>query len=182
MISRGLGETFTPVTITGLRPGLEWDLAATRSSGCEHQLAVSGTISASGTVRSYSVQPRLRGVNGSGGDSSGSGATYRPRFSSTGWKTVRRDVGNSSGSNSYSASIYAAATSLSSQWSRCGSDEIKVYWFDRTNYQKRHLDITGEQATAIFGLPWWNTIRHMSQSACDSWPTGPVLTGRPPSW
>ena len=91
-------------------------------------------------------------------------------------------MGNSSGSNSYSASIYVAATSLSSQWSRCGSDEIKVYWFDRSNYQKRHLDITGDEATAIFGLPWWNTIRHMSQSACDSWPTGPVLTGRPPSW
>ena len=72
-------------------------------------------------------------------------------------------------------------TAPSSGYARCGSDEIKVYWFDRTNYQKRHIDITGEQATAIFGMPWWQTIGHMSQSACDSWPTGPALTGRPPS-
>ena len=118
----------------------------------------------------------------SGGDSSGSGATYRPGFSSTGSKTVRLDVSNSGGSAYASLTIRVVAVAPSSQWSRCGSDEIKVYWFDRTNYQKRHLDITGEQATAIFGLPWWETIRHMSQSACDSWPTGPVLTGRPPSW
>jgi len=61
MISGELGETFTPVTITGLPPGLEWDLAATRSSGCEHQLAASGTISASGTARSYSVQTTAEG-------------------------------------------------------------------------------------------------------------------------
>ena len=47
MISGELGETFTPVTVAGLPPGLEWDLAETRSSGCEHQLTVSGTISAS---------------------------------------------------------------------------------------------------------------------------------------
>ena len=72
-------------------------------------------------------------------------------------------------------------TAPSSGYARCGSDAIKVYWFDRTNYQKRHLDITGEQATAIFGRAWWNTIGHMSQSACDSWPTGSPLTGRPPS-
>ena len=72
-------------------------------------------------------------------------------------------------------------TAPSSGYARCGSDTNKVYWFDRTNYQKRHIDITGEQATAIFGRAWWNTIGHMSQSACDSWPTGPALTGRPPS-
>ena len=61
MISRGLGETFTPVTITGLPPGLEWELAATRSSGCEYQLAIPGTISASGTARSYSAQTTAEG-------------------------------------------------------------------------------------------------------------------------
>ena len=72
-------------------------------------------------------------------------------------------------------------TPPSSQYARCGSDANKVYWFDRSNYQKRHIDITGEQATAIFGLAWWDTIGHMSQSACDSWPTGNRLTGRPPS-
>ena len=117
----------------------------------------------------------------SGGDSSGSSENYYPSFSSTGSKTVRLDVSNSAGSANASVIIRVVAVPPSSQYARCGSDAIKVYWFDRTNYQKRHLDITGDQATAIFGLAWWNTIGHMSQSACDSWPTGSRLTGQPPS-
>ena len=117
----------------------------------------------------------------SGGDSRGSDPTYRPSFSSFGWQTVSLTVSNSGGRNSYVARIRVADTPPPSLYGRCGSDGIRVYWFDRSSYQKRHIDITGEQATAIFGRAWWDTIGHMSQSACDSWPTGPALTGRPPS-
>ena len=117
----------------------------------------------------------------SGGDSSGSGATYRPSFSSFGWNTVRLEVSNSGGTSSASRRIRVVPTPPSSQYARCGSDAIRVYWFDRTNFQKRHLDITGDEATRIFGRAWWNTIGHMGQSACDIWPTGSRLTGRPPS-
>ncbi len=64
-IIRGdLGETFTPVTVTGLPPGLEWDLAETSADGREHQLTVSGTISSSAAARDYSVQITAEGADG----------------------------------------------------------------------------------------------------------------------
>ena len=64
-IIRGvLGETFAPVTVAGLPPGLEWELAETRSDGCEHQLTVSGTISASAAARDYRVQITAEGADG----------------------------------------------------------------------------------------------------------------------
>ena len=64
-IIRGvLGETFAPVTVAGLPPGLEWELAETRSDGCEHQLTVSGTISASAAARDYRVQITAEGTDG----------------------------------------------------------------------------------------------------------------------
>lgn len=119
----------------------------------------------------------------SGGDSNSSGSSYIARFSSFGWKTVRLDVSNSAGSASASLSIRVVPIPPLSLYARCGSDATSVYWFDRTfgNSQKRHLDITGDEATRIFGRGWWDTIGHMSQSACDIWPTGSRLTGRPPS-
>lgn len=66
-----------------------------------------------------------------------------------------------------------------SGYAYCGSDAIRVYWFDSSNSRKRHIDITGEEATRIFGENWWSTIGYMSQSECDSWPTGNPLHGRP---
>ena len=64
-IIRGeLGETFTPVTVAELPPGLEWDLAETSADGCEHQLTVSGTISSSAAARDYSVQITAEGADG----------------------------------------------------------------------------------------------------------------------
>ena len=121
--------------------------------------------------------------SGGGGNYSSNSSSPVVRFSSSGWKTVRVDASNSAGSDSDSLSIRVVPTPPSSLYARCGSDAIKVYWFDRTfrNPQKRHLDITGDEATRIFGRAWWNTIGHMSQSACDLWPTGSRLTGRPPS-
>ena len=59
-----------------------------------------------------------------------------------------------------------------SNYFRCGSDSIRVYWFDRTNGSKHWLNMTGAEATAIFGGDWWNTIGHVSQSNCDRLPTG----------
>ena len=64
-IIRGdLGETFTPVAVEGLPPGLEWDLAETSADGREHQLTVSGTISSSAAARDYSVQITAEGADG----------------------------------------------------------------------------------------------------------------------
>ena len=64
-IIRGeLGETFTPVTVAGLPPGLEWDLAETSADGREHQLTVSGTISSTAAARDYSVQITAEGADG----------------------------------------------------------------------------------------------------------------------
>lgn len=68
------------------------------------------------------------------------------------------------------------ATSPANQYSRSGSDRIKVYWFDRTNFRKHHVNLTGEEATRILGPSWWATISHLSQLACDSWPTSAPVT------
>ena len=64
-IIRGdLGDTFTPVAVEGLPPGLEWDLAETSADGREHQLTVSGTISSSAAARDYSVSITAEGADG----------------------------------------------------------------------------------------------------------------------
>ena len=68
------------------------------------------------------------------------------------------------------------AVSPSSPYSRCGSDRIRVYWFDRDNFRKHHVNLTGDEATRILGPRWWATIGHLTQPACDSWPTGLPLT------
>ena len=63
-----------------------------------------------------------------------------------------------------------------SNYFRCGSDSIKVYLLNMTNGSKQWLNMTGDEATAIFGSDWWKSIGRMSQSDCDRIPTGPYLT------
>ena len=55
VINGELAEVFTPVVVTGLPPGLEWDLAETSADGNERQLTVSGTIAPNAPARTYSV-------------------------------------------------------------------------------------------------------------------------------
>ena len=77
-------------------------------------------------------------------------------------------------SESESLPVDVVATPPPSQYGHCGSD--RVYWFDSTKLRKHWLNMPGEEATAIFGRAWWDTIGHMSQSECDSWPDGRDLT------
>ena len=64
---------------------------------------------------------------------------------------------------------------------RCGTDTIKVYYFeytarDSSQWSKHHLDVTWESAVSIWarsGLTWGeNLIDSLSQSQCDQWTTG----------
>lgn len=106
-------------------------------------------------------------------------ATYRTVYSSSGDKRVSLTVSNGGGSDTRSVTVHVAANVArvpSSGYGRCGSDGIRVYWFNPRNSTKHWINVTGEQATSVFGLPWWDTIGHMSQSDCDSWPTGRNLT------
>ena len=108
----------------------------------------------------------------SGGALGGSSETYSVWFSSFGRNIVRLTASNAGGSDSAARSVEVVAGPPSSQYSRCGTDAIKVYWFDRANFRKHHVDMTGEEATRILGASWWATIGYLSQPACDSWPTG----------
>ncbi len=112
----------------------------------------------------------------SGGALGGRSETYSVWFSSFGRNIVRLTASNAGGSDSATRSVEVVAWPPSSQYSRCGTDAIKVYWFDRANFRKHHVDMTGEEATRILGASWWVTIGYLSQPACDSWPTGGPLT------
>ena len=59
-----------------------------------------------------------------------------------------------------------------SRFVRCDGDTIRVWYFESS--AKHHLNITGDQATAIFGGAWWGRIGSMSASDCARWPTGRV--------
>ena len=111
-----------------------------------------------------------------GGVSDGSRPSYSPSFRSYGRQLVLLEVSNDGGSDDDSMYLDVLAVPPSSNYARCGSDNIKVYLFDRTNKRKHHLNMTGEEATSLFGRSWWNTIGHMAQRACDSWPTGTART------
>ena len=63
-INGQLAETFTPVVVSGLPPGLEWDLDESRADGCEYQLTVSGTILPQAVARTYSVSVTAEGAMG----------------------------------------------------------------------------------------------------------------------
>ena len=115
----------------------------------------------------------------SGGDSSGSSATYRTSFSSYGRQTVTLTVRDAEGSYSESQPVDVVASIPPSKVARCGSDSAKIYWFDdrTTNYRKHWLNVTWEVvAMTTFNEAWRDPIGHMSQSACDSWPNGRDLT------
>ena len=112
----------------------------------------------------------------SGGAVGGRDETYSVWISSFGPHIVRLTASNAGGSDSDSATVRLVATPPASQYGRCGSDRIKVYWFDQRNFRKHHVNLTGEEATRILGASWWATIGHLSQPACDSWPTGAPVT------
>lgn len=135
------------------------------------------------TGHSFSCRVRNRGGaatswdwSASGGAVGGRSEIYSVRIGSFGPHIVRLTASNAGGSDSDSATVHLVATPPVSQYSRCGSDTIKVYWFDRTNFRKHHVNLTGEEATRILGPDWWATIGHLSQPACDSWPTGAPVT------
>ena len=111
-----------------------------------------------------------------GGVSDGSSSSYRTSFSRYGRQLVFLEVSNDGGSDDERIYVGVLATPPFPAYARCGSDNIKVYLFDRTNDRKHHLNMTGEEATSLFGRSWWNTIGHMNQRACDSWPTGTART------
>ena len=50
-----LANTFMPVEVNGLPPGLTHHVAASRADGCEHQVTVSGTIPPDTPTRTYSA-------------------------------------------------------------------------------------------------------------------------------
>ena len=111
-----------------------------------------------------------------GGVSDGSSSSYSPSFRSYGRQLVLLEVSNDGGSDDEHIYLSVLATPPFPTYARCGSDNIKVYLFDRTNDRKHHLNMTGDEATSLFGRSWWNTIGHMNQRACDSWPTGTART------
>ena len=124
------------------------------------------------TVRNWGGAVDTWEWSASGGALGGRSETYSVWFSSFGRNIVRLTASNAGGSDSATRSVEVVAAPPSSQYSRCGSDAIKVYWFDRENFRKHHVDMTGEEATRILGASWWETIGYLSQPACDSWPTG----------
>ena len=128
------------------------------------------------TVRNWGGAVDTWEWSASGGALGGRSETYSVWFSSFGRNIVRLTASNAGGSDSASRSVEVVAGPPASQYSRCGSDTIKVYWFDRANFRKHHVDMTGEEATRILGASWWATIGHHSQPACDSWPTGGPVT------
>ena len=128
------------------------------------------------TVRNWGGAVDTWEWSASSGALGGSSETYSVWFSSFGRNIVRLTASNAGGSDSATRSVEVVAAPPSSQYSRCGSDAIKVYWFDRANFRKHHVDMTGEEATRILGAAWWATIGYLSQPACDSWPTGGPLT------
>ena len=128
------------------------------------------------TVRNWGGAVDTWEWSASSGALGGSSETYSVWFSSFGRNIVRLTASNAGGSDSAMRSVEVVAWPPSSQYSRCGTDAIKVYWFDRENFRKHHVDMTGEEATRILGSSWWATIGYLSQPACDSWPTGGPLT------
>lgn len=59
-----LAETFTPVVVNGLPPGLTYDIDESRADGCEYQVTVSGTIPPQTPARTYSVSVTAEGAVG----------------------------------------------------------------------------------------------------------------------
>ena len=187
------------LTVTGRRVGSATiTVTATDPSGLSAQTSFRVTVSApapeppeiritcpaySETGRSFRCTVRNRGGavdtwdwSASGGTPSGRDETYSLWFSSFGRHLVRLTASNAGGSDNDSTTVRLVAAPPVSQYSRCGADRIKVWWFDRDNFRKHHVNLTGGEATRILGPRWWATIGHLTQPACDSWPTGLPLT------
>ena len=111
-----------------------------------------------------------------GGASSGSSSTYRPRFSSYGRQTVRLTASNDGGSGSNELPVDVVADPEGWTYARCGSDRIRVYWFNSTNLTKHWLNMTWEEVGGR--VPGWgeHLIGRLSQAECNSWPDGRVVT------
>ena len=111
-----------------------------------------------------------------GGASSGRRSTYSPRFSSYGRQTVRLTASNDGDSGSDSLPVDVLADPEGWTYARCGSDRIKVYWFNSTNLTKHWLDMTWEEVS--IRVPGWGEhwIGRLSQAKCNSWPDGRVIT------
>ena len=116
-----------------------------------------------------------------GGESRGNRATYVTTFNSPGEHRVSLTVRNGGGLDTDSITVRVPASAspvpLSgkarlSGYAWCEAEGPKVYWFNRQSSTRHWINVTGEQATSVFGLPWWDTIGRLSQSDCDSWPTG----------
>ena len=114
--------------------------------------------------------------SGTGGASSSSSATYRSSFSSYGSQEVEVTVRNTGGSDIGSFPVNVVATPPSTNYGRCGSDRIRVYWFDRSTFHKHWLNMTWEEAVATISGWGEGLIGHLSQSACNTWTTGGALT------
>ena len=139
-------------------------------------------------------QPRLRTAEGSNirctartgggqvttwawsGVGSGNNATYSARLNSFGPKTIRLTVSNSGGSDESGPINFQVVATPAPTYGRCGSDRIRVYWFNSSGYDKRWLNM--DWADVAARVPGWgeHMIGHMSQSACNSWPNGPDVT------
>ena len=114
-----------------------------------------------------------------GGASRGTEATFRTIFSSPGDKSVSLTVGNAGGSDSRSVIVHVPANvapAPASGYAWCGSE--KVWWFNRQTSTRHWINVTGDQATKVFGLAWWETVVRMSKSDCDTWEEGRPLTMR----
>ena len=106
--------------------------------------------------------------------SNDSGETYRPSFGTAGTKEVSLRASNDGGDDDASAEVQVLAAPPSSHYSRCGSDDEAVYWFNRDEYTRHH--VTAE-AGEYLPTNWWGTIGWMEEEECKSWgEPGPSLT------
>ena len=103
-----------------------------------------------------------------------SGSNFVVEGRSHGSATITLTADDGRGSSARTSFTVSALACPSSGFARCGSDAIRVYYFAASEWplRKYHLDITGDEATTIFGSSWWSTIGSLSGSECRDWSTG----------
>ena len=103
-----------------------------------------------------------------------SGSNFVIEGRSHGSATITLTADDGRGSSARTSFTVSALAYPSSGFARCGSDAIRVYYFAASEWplRKYHLDITGDEATTIFGSSWWSTIGSLSGSECRDWSTG----------
>ena len=112
----------------------------------------------------------------SGGNWPNGSSSYTPVFSAFGRTTVSLTVSNQAGSASASIKVDVVSSPPSTGYARCGSDSQSVYYFDTASYTKRHLRMAWEEVAARVYNWGEHMIDHLSQEACNSWPTGIDVT------